>query len=238
MATVTLSLDDGHPDDLRALEVMARHGLRGTVYVAFNHPGAPQIDEAGIRTLHAAGVEIGSHTMSHRVLTLVAPDTLDFELGESRRRLEELTGAAVTSLSYPLGYRNATVVAAARRAGYRLGRTQAMLRTDPVRDPMAVPMTLDVTPAGGLALLKGQLREANVTGLAAWGAMGLATDPDRLFDALMARADRPDGVFHLYARSWEMTRHGLWDRFERFCARLGAWPGARHATNTGVALSA
>lgn len=235
MATVTISLDDGHTDDLRALEVMARHGLRGTVYVAFNHPRTPQIEDAGIRALHAAGIEIGSHTMSHKVLTQVAPDTLDFELGESRRRLEDMTGAAVVSLSYPLGYRNAAVVAATRRAGYRLGRTQAMLRTTPAPDPMATPITLDVTPLGAMAMLKGQLREANAAGLVAWSAAGLATDPDRLFDALMARADRPDGVFHLYARSWEVTRHGLWDRFERFCARLGAWPGARHTTNGALA---
>ena len=42
-AIVTTSWDDGHSTDLRVAELLAAHGLKGTFYVAFNHPNRPEI---------------------------------------------------------------------------------------------------------------------------------------------------------------------------------------------------
>src|SRR5215831_16426810 len=66
---VTTSWDDGHHIDLRLAERLAACGLKGTFYVALNHPGQKDIDDDEIRALHATGMEIGSHTLTHRCLT-------------------------------------------------------------------------------------------------------------------------------------------------------------------------
>lgn len=76
-----------------------------------------------IREMAAGGVEFGSHTVSHCCLTKISPEQLDHELVSSKRRLEQETGKPVAALAYPFGGRaafNNEVIAAARRAGYRI----------------------------------------------------------------------------------------------------------------------
>jgi peptidoglycan/xylan/chitin deacetylase (PgdA/CDA1 family) len=58
---------------------------------------------AQVRALHAAGMEIGAHTVSHPILRALAPEAAAVELQESRARLESLTGAKVRYFAYPNG---------------------------------------------------------------------------------------------------------------------------------------
>ncbi|MFW5910864.1 MAG: polysaccharide deacetylase family protein [Thiohalospira sp.] len=86
-------------------------------------PAARPLTREQIRGLVAGGVAIGSHSVSHPVLTACSDGELRRELIDSRRDLEALTGAPVTTLSYPVGGHQAhdeRVRAAAREAGYRL----------------------------------------------------------------------------------------------------------------------
>lgn len=82
---------------------------------------APHLDWPALRDLVAAGVEIGSHTRTHRDLRKLDATTLTSELGTSRDLLEQKLGISVRALSYPFGRTNAAVCAAARSAGYQLG---------------------------------------------------------------------------------------------------------------------
>ena len=76
-----------------------------------------------VREMAAGGIEFGSHTASHCCLTKVEPQQLDRELVHSKRRLEQQLGKPITAIAYPFGGRAAfddTVIAAVRRAGYRV----------------------------------------------------------------------------------------------------------------------
>jgi peptidoglycan/xylan/chitin deacetylase (PgdA/CDA1 family) len=67
-------------------------------------PGRHRHLTAGeLRQLHGAGVAIGSHTCSHRPLVRLSDSELESELRDSRHRLEDLIGGAVTTLAYPGG---------------------------------------------------------------------------------------------------------------------------------------
>ena len=63
---VTTSWDDGHHTDLRLAERLAAYALKGTFYVALNHPRDKDIGDDEIRALQRTGMEIGSHTLTHR----------------------------------------------------------------------------------------------------------------------------------------------------------------------------
>jgi hypothetical protein len=79
-----------------------------------------------IREMAADNVQFGSHTVSHRCLAQLGPEDLRYELTASRQRLESELGTAVTALAYPFGgvsAYNATVIAAAHAAGYRIATT-------------------------------------------------------------------------------------------------------------------
>lgn len=65
---------------------------------------------------------IGSHTMTHCRLTITDIASLQFELGESKKLLEQHIGKPVTHLSYPYGWKtdvSAEAIAFAQQIGYR-----------------------------------------------------------------------------------------------------------------------
>ncbi len=64
-------------------------------------------------------ITIGSHTVSHPLLTRCTPAEIDRELTASKTFLENHTGHPVTLLAYPAGDYNRTVAERARAAGYR-----------------------------------------------------------------------------------------------------------------------
>jgi peptidoglycan/xylan/chitin deacetylase (PgdA/CDA1 family) len=66
-------------------------------------------------------VEIGSHTLTHPVLSAIPASRQRSELGKSKTRLETILGVPVTSFSYPYGQRSdysAETVDLVRAAGF------------------------------------------------------------------------------------------------------------------------
>jgi peptidoglycan/xylan/chitin deacetylase (PgdA/CDA1 family) len=66
-------------------------------------------------------VEIGSHTITHPMLSLLPASAQSEEIELSKTRLEEITGRSVTSFAYPYGSRssyNKETMSLVRAAGY------------------------------------------------------------------------------------------------------------------------
>lgn len=78
---------------------------------------------AQVTELAARGHEIGSHTVSHPMLTEVATERLAAELSESKAWLDTLAGRPVMGIAYPNGAWDARVTNAAAAAGYLYGVT-------------------------------------------------------------------------------------------------------------------
>lgn len=82
------------------------------------------LDWNQIREMSAAGIEFGSHTVNHPILSRLDDDELRQELTESRLHLERELGKPAPVLAYPVGGPeefNEKVTQAATAAGYRLG---------------------------------------------------------------------------------------------------------------------
>lgn len=77
-----------------------------------------------VREMAAAGMEIGSHTVTHPILSNLSEAEIAWELTASKQQLEQMLGQAVTTIAYPVGLNfafNARVRALSQQAGYRLG---------------------------------------------------------------------------------------------------------------------
>ena len=118
---VLLTFDDGHVSNHdEALPILVECGLRATFFVTAGSIGTgTTMDWPRIRAMHAAGMEIGSHTVTHRPPSTLDDTALRWELVESRRMLEDGLGAPVTSISSPTGFFNPRMPALAREAGYQ-----------------------------------------------------------------------------------------------------------------------
>lgn len=119
---VALTFDDGLASHAQVvLPVLQRYGCRATFFITAGALGqAGHLGSSDLRILHQAGMEIGSHGMSHRPLTRLTSQELAWELETSRRRLEAEIQGAVLSLAVPGGFVNHAVRDAAGRAGYQV----------------------------------------------------------------------------------------------------------------------
>lgn len=172
MKSAVLTFDDGYAGVLeKALPLLLSRGFSATVFCVsdklgqrndWDEDGDPLLDAAGVKALHAAGIEIGSHGATHRAL----PDLDDAALAEetrgSKARLEDLTGAAALTFCYPYGAHDARSVAAVEAAGYRAATVIRGGIDDDLRNPfrlrrVAVRGTNDLLDFR-LALTRGRSR--------------------------------------------------------------------------------
>jgi peptidoglycan/xylan/chitin deacetylase (PgdA/CDA1 family) len=119
---IILTFDDGKEDALRlVLPALRKRGMKATFFVITGEVGRPgYLTWDGVRELAAAGMEIGSHTVTHSRLADVSADGADSELRESRQQLQSQLGSRVEALAYPFNSLRARTVRAAARAGYRI----------------------------------------------------------------------------------------------------------------------
>jgi peptidoglycan/xylan/chitin deacetylase (PgdA/CDA1 family) len=137
--SVVITFDDGFRSVRElAFPILSEAGFRATVFVPTDFIGAerkaswnglekwldgPHSREVAmmswkdLQELAEAGWEIGSHTCSHARLTELCADEIAWELGESRRQIQEKVGEC-HSFSYPYNDLDTDVVSAVRHAGY------------------------------------------------------------------------------------------------------------------------
>jgi peptidoglycan/xylan/chitin deacetylase (PgdA/CDA1 family) len=133
---VVLTFDDGTEDALtRVLPELRKRGMQGTFFVVTGFVGKPgYLTWDGVRALAAAGMEIGSHTISHAHLADLPDDQVRRELTASKAELEAQLHAPIALLAYPYNSVRKRIERAAREAGYR-GAVAGMVHggNDPLR---------------------------------------------------------------------------------------------------------
>lgn len=144
-----LTFDDGYADNhTHLLPILQEFGISATVYVttglllrdpttvgamrALTGYAAEFLSIAELRELHAAGVEIGAHTVTHRNLAKLADSEASDELFDSKKTLEDILGTQIQHFAYPFGKRmihyTADTARLAREAGYRSAAAVAFRR--------------------------------------------------------------------------------------------------------------
>ena len=117
---VAIMFDDGNASDVReALPALLDRGLQATFFVVAGRLGTPHfLSEDDVRLLADRGMTIGSHGMRHRSWRNLDDRDLNEELGEARRRLEDVVGRPVTHAACPFGAYDRRVLGALRSHGY------------------------------------------------------------------------------------------------------------------------
>jgi peptidoglycan/xylan/chitin deacetylase (PgdA/CDA1 family) len=81
-------------------------------------PSARMLRSTDLPGLETAGVEIGSHSHTHRQMDILPDHEVEHELSLSGRMLAETLGHSIRSFAYPHGYWRRRILPLIRRAGF------------------------------------------------------------------------------------------------------------------------
>lgn len=233
---VTTSWDDGDLRDLRIAEMLQSYAMRGTFYVPiepFN--GNPSLTPDHLRSLSAAGFEIGGHGVAHEIMSEISAGHADTVVRTCKAILEDTVGQSLRMFCYPRGRYTPQVVEALKNAGYEGARTIRLLATGVRCTPFALPTSIQVRPHTRVEYLRNIGRARNIGGLydymtnlnlaAGWMEIG-----KKLFHRMLDRG----GIFHMWGHSWEIDEMNLWDELREMLYYVSRRDGVVYLNNADV----
>ncbi|MDR1537391.1 MAG: polysaccharide deacetylase family protein [Clostridiales bacterium] len=205
---LALSYDDGQIHDRRLVEILNRHGLKGTFHLnsgSLSSKGFVEREE--VASLYK-GHEISAHGVSHAWLSHLSDDLAVSEILEDRRALESLAGYPVRGMSYAFGSYALDAPKKLKILGIEYARTVAATHS------FAVPanfLTWHPTCHHNDRLME---MAENFINLPAYARLA---------------------IFYVWGHSYEFNGDGNWDLIEGFASKMEGAQGVWKATSIEIA---
>lgn len=210
----TMSYDDGVRQDIRLIEIMNQHGLKGTFNVnsgRYTEEGQPghRLSKSEAKNLYKSnGMEVAVHSVTHPYLAMIPTDMCAKEVLVDRINLEADHEMLVRGMAYPNNSFSDDVVATLKQCGIAYART-----------------TLST---GSFALPEDWLRLSPTCHHNDPNLMELG----RSF--LEDEKYRAPALFYLWGHSYEFDNHNNWNVIEEFAAYIGGHDTVWYATNIEI----
>ncbi len=217
---LTLSYDDGVEQDIRLLELMAQHGVKGTFNINSGGYAAEgtvyphgQISRRMSKSqctqiYNSPFAEVAVHALTHAFLNSITPAMVMKEIIQDRENLENQFGKIIRGMAYPYGTYNDMVVQVLDQAGIAYART--------VHSHLSFDMPSDWLRMGATCHHKNpQL-------------MQLAEK------FLNETPERDPYLFYLWGHSFEFDKDNNWNVIEEFLKTAGGRDDIWYATNIEI----
>jgi peptidoglycan/xylan/chitin deacetylase (PgdA/CDA1 family) len=116
-----------------------REKARGNAGQAESMSADRTMSWAAIRQMADGGVCIGSHTQTHQILTMIAPDSAHQELRDSKASIESMLSQCCDTFAYPNGNWSPETRNLVAEAGYKWAVTTMNGAWTKECDPLAIP---------------------------------------------------------------------------------------------------
>ena len=217
---LTLSYDDAPIFDRRLIEIMSRHGLRGTFNINSGRlvntadPNRRNFTaEEAVELVLKSGNEVAVHGYRHLSLSGVTPAAALRDVVDDRVTLERLCAAPVRGMAYAYGAYNDEVVSILSTAGIRYSRTVISTeKFDIPTDWLRLPATC-------------HHKNPRLDALC---------DEFLAIEELAAPWRNSPKLFYLWGHSYEFEDDDNWQIIERFAERMGGRSDIWYATNIEV----
>jgi len=123
-----------------------------------SYPADQMLSWDEVVEMNRHGIDFGSHTVSHPLLSYEDGATVERELSASKQALQEKLGKEVVALAYPNGDWNERVRQKVKHAGYRLAFTTERRWYSEKDDPLSIPRIM--LHEGSVAGLDGKFSPA------------------------------------------------------------------------------
>jgi len=228
---LTVSVDDGHPSDLRAADLLARLGYSATFYVSARNAEREVMNVTGIQRL-AESFELGAHTYNHVILPSLDQSTARREIEDGKSWLENAASIKVSSFCYPRGRFNPRIVRLVNQAGFVGARTTMGNLVKPPANVLISGATTQAFSHGRLVQARHAVLESNWSGFVNYARIfRFATDWTEHFERGVSYVSENGGIAHLWLHSWELDKYDQWARLEQLLVRLKAGYEFRSVTN-------
>lgn len=198
-----ITYDDGILQDVRFVALLNKYGLKGTFNLnsqlmeqefEWVHPNGmtvKRLSKEAVRHLYD-GHEIAAHTLTHPFLNDKSEEELLWEIGEDKRRLEELFGREVAGFGVPFDYYDAGIAECVKKCGFEYGRMSQETRNySPWQDPYF------------------------------WccGIFHLEPELERFVDGFF-QTDQEMALCQIVGHSYDLDAEKMWEKMENILARM------------------
>ena len=224
---VTTSWDDGTTTDLKLARLLNKYGIAGTFYICRKSSMPNLLQEEEIVAI-GKDYEIGAHTMNHSDLTKISLSQAEYEIGASKKYLENLLGKPISMFSYPYGKYNNALKQIVKSCGFIGARACNPRGFKLASDPYQFPITLFASNDSPLMALKICMK-------AHLWKFNLLLDWESRVKALFDLALRMGGVYHIYGHSADFDRNNEWGKLEDVLNYITNRKEVQYMTNGEVA---
>ena len=216
---LTLSYDDGVEQDIRLIEIMNRHGLKGTFNLSSGLYAADgqawpkgQVHrrlsrKAALEMYAGCGQEIAVHALYHGDLPHLPPAHALWQVLRDREQLENDFGRIIRGMAYPYGTVSDELAKALEGCGMAYARTvESTHRFDIPTDWLKLPATCH------------------------------HDDPQlmQLAQTFVSEQSQRPWLFYLWGHSYEFEAHDNWQIIEAFAALTGGRDDVWYASNIEI----
>lgn len=126
--SIVITFDDGYEDNYTtAFPILKKYDLKANIFIITStvDKNPAYLTSEQMKEMESYGIQMASHTATHRDLDSLSYDEQYKELAESKTFLENLLGRPIDYIAYPSGKCNEDTVKAAKAAGYTMAFTTA-----------------------------------------------------------------------------------------------------------------
>lgn len=228
---VTLSVDDGHPTDLRTVDLLHKYGLTATFYIPGANFERVVMTPSQVRDIDRQ-FEVGSHTLNHLRLTRLPVQRAWQEITDGKKNSEDTLGHEVVAFCYPGGKFNRRVERQVEEAGFLAARTCRYFWNDFPPNPFSWDISVYANTYPSWIQVRHCVHEYHFVGAYRY----LTTFKARVpwvgqFICALDDVDRNGGAAHLYFHSWEIDQNGEWDQLEGLFKTIAQYKAVKPVTN-------
>lgn len=222
---LTLSYDDAVGEDVRLIEIMKKHGLKGTFNINSGNRVTPEDQEAVnskrkyafkttydevSKTYVQEGIEVAVHSKTHPFLETLPPAQVALEILDDRRALEEQFGTIVRGMAYPQGTYSDEVVSVLRSCGIVYSRAvKSTEKFDLPENWLVWQPTCHHTNKRLMEIAKSFLENPH-------------------------NPPRHPRLFYLWGHAYEFEQFNNWEVIEEFAELMGGHEDIWYATNIEI----